>query len=202
VQFQTQGIFTHGVEGGDSGIPDLNFAYQDTVMSKRQVYTQIALGKGAAEQGAALGFIVCGQCGRIVFTHGKVAVGDIGITGAATALSALGGQYDMSAGSGFQQILLRGAFETKLFPVAGGQFNRVSIHVLFELQKKLPPERLTRNYERIRFLAKIKKITTKNTKSTKFLVVALWIFSSRPRQLLLHCSTSCILAVVRVLCGK
>jgi hypothetical protein len=70
-----------------------------------------------------------------VFAQGKVAVGDVGIAGAAVALSALGGQYDTSAGGGFQQILVIGAFETELVSVAGSEFNGVSIHVLFVLQK-------------------------------------------------------------------
>jgi len=63
-------------------------------------------------------------------------VGDIGIASAATALSALGGQYDMRIGGRFQQILVCGAFETELFPVSGSQFNSVSVHISDGLQIK------------------------------------------------------------------
>jgi hypothetical protein len=110
-------------------------------MGKRQVNTQIATRKGAAKQGASLCFIVYGQCGWVVFTQGKLAISDIGITRAAITLTALGRQNDVDAGGGSQQILVGGAFKTELFSVSGSQFNSVSIHVLFGLQK-MPPERL------------------------------------------------------------
>jgi hypothetical protein len=71
-----------------------------------------------------------------MFAQGKVAVGDIGIASAAITLSALGRQYNMSIGGCFQQILVSGALETKLLPVASGKFNSVSVHDLFGLQKK------------------------------------------------------------------
>jgi hypothetical protein len=104
-------------------------------MIKGQVNAQVAARKGATEQSASLCFINCGQRDWIVFAQGKIAVGNIGITRTAVTLSTLGGQYYMGIGGSFQQILVIGTFETELLSVTGGEFNSVSIHVVFGLQK-------------------------------------------------------------------
>jgi hypothetical protein len=70
-----------------------------------------------------------------VFAQGKIAVSDIRIASTAVTLTALSGQYDASIRGGFQQIPVGGAFETELLPVSGREFNGVSVHVLFGLQK-------------------------------------------------------------------